>query len=447
MHSSSDVGTPGTLSRAPVAAEPAGRPRRPTRTPSDPPSSYSSSPSSSRVPPPIPSPPMPPSRSERRARSRPPAHSDDRPRPRDRSVPRDPATTPKSIELNAKKTMDYRVSRVAILCRDCGSDVGFFPARHRCGHPNPTEEDDAAAPPVPPLPNAAEGGESSISTAMTSLWTKFQGLTVASRTSADSSTTGTTATPPNGAPGSRGSADSTPVSPQDGNAKEEQGMWAVWNKLKAQIGATTGNQTSDDDPEEVEKALRDYYAKKGGPMPEFLKEQAKSATKMDDLDRFEQRAATLGRSGRRPSSSDDHHSGRHQDPYYDAPPRGGRYDDRPHHGRSGGYPEDDHRAYGSSRGGYAEERRGSGGRGGYAPHDDDGYYGRPPVHAATMSRADRGHHQQQPAYGSPARGDPYYDQGADRRQYQQSGGYRGGAGAGAADYHAGGYATVGRGYR
>ncbi|KAJ1516008.1 hypothetical protein HMI54_011208 [Coelomomyces lativittatus] len=30
------------------------------------------------------------------------------------------------------KKLDYRVSRVAILCKDCGHDCGFYPAQHQC---------------------------------------------------------------------------------------------------------------------------------------------------------------------------------------------------------------------------------------------------------------------------------------------------------------------------
>jgi hypothetical protein len=36
---------------------------------------------------------------------------------------------------------DYRVSKVPVLCKDCGQDVGMYPARHRCN--------DTDAPPLP----------------------------------------------------------------------------------------------------------------------------------------------------------------------------------------------------------------------------------------------------------------------------------------------------------
>ncbi|KNE60701.1 hypothetical protein AMAG_18594 [Allomyces macrogynus ATCC 38327] len=67
---------------------------------------------------------------------------------------------PKTIDIPGK-TIDYRVSRVVILCKDCGRDVGFYPARHKCGQPNVDE--DELAPPVPPVPvpPARPSGEAS----------------------------------------------------------------------------------------------------------------------------------------------------------------------------------------------------------------------------------------------------------------------------------------------
>ncbi|CAG8768819.1 35492_t:CDS:2, partial [Racocetra persica] len=30
------------------------------------------------------------------------------------------------------EVVDYRVSRLVVLCKDCGSDVGLYPSRHKC---------------------------------------------------------------------------------------------------------------------------------------------------------------------------------------------------------------------------------------------------------------------------------------------------------------------------
>ncbi|KAI9492290.1 hypothetical protein BDB00DRAFT_829184 [Zychaea mexicana] len=42
------------------------------------------------------------------------------------------------------QAVDYRVSRVVVCCKDCGQDVGLYPARHKC--------QDVVRPPLPPLP-------------------------------------------------------------------------------------------------------------------------------------------------------------------------------------------------------------------------------------------------------------------------------------------------------
>lgn len=31
------------------------------------------------------------------------------------------------------QAVDYRVSTLIVLCKDCGQDVGLYPARHKCG--------------------------------------------------------------------------------------------------------------------------------------------------------------------------------------------------------------------------------------------------------------------------------------------------------------------------
>ena len=42
------------------------------------------------------------------------------------------------------QAVDYRVSKVIVCCKDCGQDVGLYPARHKC--------QDVVRPPLPPLP-------------------------------------------------------------------------------------------------------------------------------------------------------------------------------------------------------------------------------------------------------------------------------------------------------
>ncbi|KAI9315709.1 hypothetical protein BX666DRAFT_1958390 [Dichotomocladium elegans] len=44
------------------------------------------------------------------------------------------------------QAVDYRISKVVVCCKDCGQDVGLYPARHKC--------QDVIRPPLPPLPTA-----------------------------------------------------------------------------------------------------------------------------------------------------------------------------------------------------------------------------------------------------------------------------------------------------
>ncbi|KAL7750901.1 hypothetical protein RI367_003480 [Sorochytrium milnesiophthora] len=162
------------------------------------------------------------------------------------------------------RQIDYRVSRVVILCKDCGSDVGLYPARHRCGFPN--DNSDSPPPPVPALPRASgDSANSSSSTQDNSwgaLWNKW--------TSAGPSTTTT-------------AASSTSTEANENGSTAESQAWGIWNKIKA---ATVGNTSDESDPDEVSNALRNYYKDKGGPMPEFLKPQADRRVKDDDLDQL-----------------------------------------------------------------------------------------------------------------------------------------------------------------
>ncbi|KAI8075293.1 hypothetical protein BC940DRAFT_220502, partial [Gongronella butleri] len=51
----------------------------------------------------------------------------------------------------ASKTVDYRVSTIVVLCKDCGEDVGLYPARHQCKG--------FVRPPLPALPLLIEDPE------------------------------------------------------------------------------------------------------------------------------------------------------------------------------------------------------------------------------------------------------------------------------------------------
>lgn len=55
--------------------------------------------------------------------------------------------------------VDYRVSTLVVLCKDCGNDVGLYPARHKC---TPVDR-----PPMPPLQYNAGNTSSPLSSSTT----------------------------------------------------------------------------------------------------------------------------------------------------------------------------------------------------------------------------------------------------------------------------------------
>ncbi|KAL1919231.1 uncharacterized protein VTP21DRAFT_1923 [Calcarisporiella thermophila] len=70
----------------------------------------------------------------------------------------------------APKVIDYRVSTVVVLCKDCGQDVGLYPARHKCAS--------VERPPLPPLPTTLPAGLDATEKKQgasegTSLWSKW----------------------------------------------------------------------------------------------------------------------------------------------------------------------------------------------------------------------------------------------------------------------------------
>ncbi|CAG8498244.1 14840_t:CDS:2 [Dentiscutata erythropus] len=77
------------------------------------------------------------------------------------------------------EVVDYRVSRLVVLCKDCGHDVGLYPARHKC------KISDANAPPLPSMPKQYSSNKSNTNkqsndnntseqSSAASLWTKLK---------------------------------------------------------------------------------------------------------------------------------------------------------------------------------------------------------------------------------------------------------------------------------
>lgn len=68
------------------------------------------------------------------------------------------------------------------------------------------------------------------------------------------------------------------------NPAEETVWTGMWNKVKDAAQAITGPK----EDEEVNSALREYYSKKGGDVPEFLKPQSNSRPDDASLNKFDQ---------------------------------------------------------------------------------------------------------------------------------------------------------------
>lgn len=53
-----------------------------------------------------------------------------------------------ALFIMGPEAIDYRVSKIVVLCKDCGQDVGMYPARHKC--------EEVVRPPLPPLPTSSQ---------------------------------------------------------------------------------------------------------------------------------------------------------------------------------------------------------------------------------------------------------------------------------------------------
>lgn len=79
-----------------------------------------------------------------------------------------------SFHTMGAQVVDYRVSAIVVLCKDCGNDVGLYPARHKC---KPIDR-----PPMPPLPlkfsDSPSPSEVSSPSTATSMWASLRSKTV-----------------------------------------------------------------------------------------------------------------------------------------------------------------------------------------------------------------------------------------------------------------------------
>jgi hypothetical protein len=79
------------------------------------------------------------------------------------------------------EVIDYRVSRIVVLCKDCGQDVGLYPARHKCGIPS------SEAPPLPSIPEKhLPAGKITGNSQESKFWNKFLKVTALNNADYDS---------------------------------------------------------------------------------------------------------------------------------------------------------------------------------------------------------------------------------------------------------------------
>ncbi|CAG8433620.1 1195_t:CDS:2 [Ambispora gerdemannii] len=180
------------------------------------------------------------------------------------------------------EVIDYRLSRLVVLCKDCGQDVGLYPARHKCG----TSSSDATE--KPPIPKKKLAGSSSSSGGgTTNGWAKLKAAKNEGKLSENNTQNSVNA-----------DARSTDDSNNDGlwnklrgvrnwkdvseGANPSQGTQGakLWDKLLNATSTLKSNMTADSDNESekegwegethISRILREYHEKKSSELPDWL---------------------------------------------------------------------------------------------------------------------------------------------------------------------------------
>ncbi|KAF0553848.1 hypothetical protein F8M41_019908 [Gigaspora margarita] len=152
------------------------------------------------------------------------------------------------------EVVDYRVSRLVVLCKDCGHDVGLYPARHKC------KISDANAPPLPSMPkqylssNKPNSSNDDNNPQSSSLWSKLKNVNNWKEMAEDDSV-------------------KPDVSQSTTSAK-------LWDKLLSAASSAYGtiddnsdNESEKDDWEgetHISRILREYHQQKSGDIPDWL---------------------------------------------------------------------------------------------------------------------------------------------------------------------------------
>ncbi|CAG8438542.1 13275_t:CDS:2 [Dentiscutata heterogama] len=159
------------------------------------------------------------------------------------------------------EVVDYRVSRLVVLCKDCGHDVGLYPARHKC------KMSDANAPPLPSMPKQhlssnksntnkqSNDNNTSEQSSATSLWSKLKTVN-----------------------NWREMAEDDSVKPNVSQSTTTSAK--LWDKLLSAASSAYSviDDNSDNDSEKedwegethISRILREYHQQKSGDIPEWL---------------------------------------------------------------------------------------------------------------------------------------------------------------------------------
>ncbi|RIB02765.1 hypothetical protein C2G38_2149844 [Gigaspora rosea] len=152
------------------------------------------------------------------------------------------------------EVVDYRVSRLVVLCKDCGHDVGLYPARHKC------KISDANAPPLPSMskqylssnnPNSSNDDNNSQSS---SLWSKLKNVNNWKEMAEDDSV-------------------KPSVSQFTTSAKLWDKLLSAASSAYTSIDDNSDNESEKDDWEgetHISRILREYHQQKPGDIPDWL---------------------------------------------------------------------------------------------------------------------------------------------------------------------------------
>ncbi|CAG8487206.1 2985_t:CDS:2 [Racocetra fulgida] len=141
-----------------------------------------------------------------------------------------------------RRRQNYRVSRIVVLCKDCGHDVGLYPARHKCELP----QSDSFSNPVPSIPKQHLSLKNKNDTNAAGLWGKLRSVNNWKNVSEDDNVTPSISQPSQGS--------------------------KLWDKLLSAAAAYNSNHDEDSEYGEthISRILREYHHQKSGDIPDWL---------------------------------------------------------------------------------------------------------------------------------------------------------------------------------